>query len=117
MIGPQAVGALDGIVISAVSHEGLIVTFNGRPAKLAIVAEDGRVIAAGDTVAREAEAVAVNCYRAFLKGKGSLRVHSKPVPPDEEIQSGVPRTHRRSRCAATSPTLSKHHVSQHATAN
>lgn len=79
MIGTQPTGTIDGVVISAVSHEGLVVTVNGKPAKLAIVTDDGQVIAAGDDVAREAEAVAVNCYRGFLKGKGFLRVLSKPI--------------------------------------
>lgn len=81
MIGTQPTGAIEGVVISAVSHEGLTVTVNGKPAKLAIVTDDGRVIAAGTDVAREAEAVAVNCYRGFLKGKGFLRVLSKPISP------------------------------------
>lgn len=74
MIGTQPTGAIPDVVISAVSHEGLSVTVNGKPAKLAIVDEDGRVIAAGHAVAREAEAVALNCYRQFLKGQGYLRV-------------------------------------------
>ncbi|WP_137860763.1 hypothetical protein [Variovorax sp. 3P27G3] len=79
MIGTQPTGAIEGVVISAVSHEGLVVTVNGKPAKLAIVTDDGQVIASGADVAREAEAVAVNCYRGFLKGKGFLRVLSKPI--------------------------------------
>lgn len=79
MIGTQPTGAIDGVIISAVSHQGLVVTVNGKPARLAIVTDDGQVIAAGDDVAREAEAVAVNSYRGFLKGKGFLRVLSKPI--------------------------------------
>jgi hypothetical protein len=81
MIGTQPTGAITGVVISAVSHEGLRVTVDGKPARLAIVTDDGRVIVAGDQVAREAEAVAVNSYRGFLKGEGFLRVRSKPIPP------------------------------------
>jgi len=79
MIGTQPTGAIDGVVISAVSHEGLSVTVDGKPARLAIVTEDGRVIAAGQQVAREAEAVAINSYRQMLQGKGWLRVLSKPI--------------------------------------
>ena len=79
MIGTQPVGSLRGVVISAVSHEGLSVTVDGKPARLAIVTDDGQVIASGDQVAREAEAVAVNSYREFLQGKGFLRVLSKPL--------------------------------------
>lgn len=77
MIGHQPEGAIAGVVISAVSHEGLTVTVNGKPARLAILTDDGHVIAAGDQVAREAEAVALNCYRNFLKGQGHLRVHGE----------------------------------------
>lgn len=79
MIGPQPIGTIDGVVISAVSHEGLRVTVDGKPARLAILGEDGRVIAIGDHVAKEAEAVAVNSYRNFLKGQGYLRVTSAPI--------------------------------------
>ena len=79
MIGQQPVGALKGVVISAVSHEGLTVTVDGKPARLAIVTDDGHVVASGDQVAREAEAVAVNNYRGFLQGKGFLRVLSQPI--------------------------------------
>lgn len=79
MIGTQPEGTISGVVISAVSHEGLSVTVNGKPARLAILTDDGQVIAAGDQVAREAEAVALNCYRNFLKGQGFLRVNSEPI--------------------------------------
>jgi len=79
MIGTQPVGAITGVVISAVSHEGLSVTYNGKPARLAILGDDGQIIAVGDQVAREAEATAINCYRNFLKGQGFLRVNSEPI--------------------------------------
>lgn len=79
MIGPQHTGAIEGIIISAQSHTGLKVTARGKPAQLAIVTDDGEVIAVGDLVAREVEAVAINAYRNFLAGKGHLKVHSKPL--------------------------------------
>lgn len=79
MIGTQPTGAVPGVVISAVGHEGLSVLVNGRPARLAVITEDGQVIAAGDDVAREAEAVALNNYRNFLKGQGFLRTVSAPI--------------------------------------
>ena len=79
MIGTQPTGAIQGVHISAVSHEGLTVTVNGTPGRLAIVTDDGKIIAAGKDVAREAEAVAVNSYREMLKGQGWLRVMSKPI--------------------------------------
>jgi hypothetical protein len=81
VIGHQPTGAIDGVVISAVSHEGLSVCVNGKPARLAIVLEDGTVVSAGADVAREAEAVAVNSYRNMLQGRGFLRVFSVPLGP------------------------------------
>jgi len=81
MIGTQPTGAIEGVVISAVSHEGL--TVDGKPAKLAIVTDEGKVVAAGEVVAREAAAVAVNCYRNILQGKGFLRVLSIPLVKTE----------------------------------
>lgn len=82
MIGQHPIGAVANAVISAVSHEGLRVIFNGKPARLAIITDDGQVVASGDQVAREVEAVAVNAYRGFLKGKGFLRVLSNPITPN-----------------------------------
>ena len=80
MIGTQPTGAIDGVVITAVAYEGLSVLANGKPARLAIIDNDGNILAAGADVAREAEAVALNNYRNFLKGQGHLRVY-KGVPP------------------------------------
>ncbi|ROR25134.1 hypothetical protein EC845_1174 [Comamonas sp. BIGb0124] len=97
MIGTQRTGNVPGVVISAVSHEGLSVTVDGRPARLAIVTEDGQVIAAGDSVAKEAEAVAVNNYRNFLKGQGFLRILSKPIEPSVIAEPIPKRAAPRSR--------------------
>jgi hypothetical protein len=83
MIGTQNTGTVPGVVISAVAHEGLSVTVNGKPARLAVVLEDGTVVAAGRDVAREAQAVAVNLHREFLKGNGHLRVLSDPITTTE----------------------------------
>lgn len=83
MIGTQPTGHVPGVVISAVAHEGLTVTVNGRPARLAVVLDDGTVVAAGRDVAREAQAVAVNLHREFLKGNGHLRVLSAPINTTE----------------------------------
>lgn len=94
MIGTQPTGALPGIVISAVAHEGLTVTINGKRGRLAVIDDDGAVVADGPKVAREAEAVAINCFREFWKGKGHLRVHSSPVeigyrePTQQHDQAG-----------------------------
>lgn len=81
MIGEQPTGALPGIVICATSHEGLQVFADGRRVRLAVIDDDGTVLAAGDDVAREAEAVALNNYRATLKGLGYLRTLGKSIPP------------------------------------
>lgn len=80
--GDAPTGAIEGVVISAVVYEGLTVTFNGRPARLAVVTEDGCVIASGPEVAREAEAVAHNSLHAFWKAQGHLRVYSAPIAED-----------------------------------
>lgn len=85
MIGTQPTGAIAGVVISTVGHEGLSVTVDGRPGQLAVVDEAGRVISLGRMVAREVEAVAVNGYRQLLQGQGHLRVHSSPLPTAHAI--------------------------------
>lgn len=63
MIGTQPEGTISGVVISAVSHEGLSVTVNGKPARLAILTDDGQVIAAAsvmdDLIAAERHGIAV----------------------------------------------------------
>lgn len=79
MIGTQKTGRIPGVVISAVVHTGLEVTIDGKPGRLAIVSEDGQIVAEGTAVAREAQAVALNCYRNVLKGQGHLRVHSEMI--------------------------------------
>lgn len=89
MIGTQPTGAIAGVIISAVSHEGLSVTVDGKPAHLAVVNEAGEVIAMGSQVAREAEAVAVNNYRQFLQGKGYLRVMGKPISVQASAHQGA----------------------------
>lgn len=68
------------VVFSAVSHEGLQVrTSDGSPARLAVLDEQGRVLAVGEEVAAAAFEASVRSYRAFLIGTGHLRVLAKPV--------------------------------------
>lgn len=67
-----------GIVISAVSHEGLSVHVDRKPARLAIVDENGVVISSSWLVAREVEAVVINAERERLMSEGRLRVMKKP---------------------------------------
>lgn len=96
MIGPQSTGAVDGVVISAQSHTGLKVTACGKPALLAVVTADGEIIAAGDSVAKEAEAVAINAYRNFLAGRGYLKIYSKPLQSRPNVSGidALPRSER-----------------------
>lgn len=79
MIGDQVTGTIPGAHITSVAHEGLRAVFDGQPALLAIISPDGKILASGSQVAIEAEAVAINCYRNFLKGAGHLRVLSPPI--------------------------------------
>lgn len=80
MIGEQKTGAIAGLYITAVSHELPRAIFNGRSVRLAIIDDDGQVIASGPEVAREFEATVINCHRNALKGQGFLRIHSLQIP-------------------------------------
>jgi hypothetical protein len=82
VIGTQPTGRIEGIFITATAHQGLIVTANGKSARLAIIDDNDNVLAAGADVAIEAEAVAVNSYRNFLKAEGHLVVMSAPLTED-----------------------------------
>ncbi|WP_054075939.1 hypothetical protein [Comamonas testosteroni] len=81
MLGEQATGAIEGVYIHTVSHEPPQASYQGKPAQLAIITEDGQIIAAGASVAQELEAAIVHCYRNTLKGLGHLRVQSSPIQP------------------------------------
>ena len=82
MIGQLPEGAIPGVVITAVSHEGLSVLVDGQPGQLAIIDANGKIVAAGLAVAREAEAVAINSFKNVLQGQGFLRVIGSPLGPD-----------------------------------
>jgi hypothetical protein len=69
-------------VIGANSNEGLKVTVDGAPARLAVVTADGSILD-GDAIAQEAFAVSVNAYRDFLRAQGHLRVWSRPGRPED----------------------------------
>jgi hypothetical protein len=69
--------------------DGLTVQANGKPAQLAVIDAEGHVLARGEQVAREAEAVSINAYRNFLEGEMWLVVESHPIPfemPPEEAE-------------------------------
>ena len=81
MIGTIPTGTLNTAEISAVIHRGLSVkTSDGRPARLAIIDEQGNVIDAGKDVEREAWNVAIASYKNYLVGMGHMIVRSGPVP-------------------------------------
>lgn len=79
MIGPQPTGAIAGVVLTAVAHEGLRVLVDGKPGRLAVLDEAGNIVSSSHLVAREAESVVVNMHRNFLMGQGHLRVLSNPL--------------------------------------
>lgn len=85
MLGEQATGAIDGVLIHTVSHELPKATYKGKPVQLAVIAEDGHVIASGSIVAQEIEAAIITCFRNTLKGLGHLQVLSKPIPPHLKV--------------------------------
>ncbi|MFZ6686620.1 hypothetical protein ACO0K0_02595 [Undibacterium sp. SXout11W] len=81
MIGIPETNTLSNATISGVSHEGLTITLkNGKPAKLAIIDEDGHIIEAGQAVAKEAWNVTLAVYKNMMIGKGHLRIFSSPPP-------------------------------------
>lgn len=78
LVGDQKTGQLEGIVISGSANEGLSVTVNGSPARLAVIDDDGQIRALGEGVTKEIFAVSVNAYRDFLRGEGHLRTVTRP---------------------------------------
>jgi hypothetical protein len=81
MIGIPETNTLENAVISGVSHEGLTVRLkNGKLARLAIIDEDGNIVEAGQTVAKEAWNVTLAVYKNMMIGHGHLRIFSSPPP-------------------------------------
>ncbi|CAI8973570.1 hypothetical protein PUP68_07475 [Pseudomonas chlororaphis] len=79
MIGIPKTGTLENGRISAnVSSGYQFTTANGRPARLAIIDEQGNVVESGDVVAREAWNVCVAVIKNFKIGQGHIVVHSAP---------------------------------------
>ena len=80
MIGTPTTNTLAHSTISGVVHEGLTVQLkDGKVGRLAVIDDDGNVIEAGESVAREAFNVTLGVYKNFLKGMGHLRVLSGPA--------------------------------------
>lgn len=79
MIGIPETGTLERCTISANVSTGFQVkTADGRTACLVIVDADGKVIEAGDAVAREAWNVCIAVIKNFAIGQGHIVVHSSP---------------------------------------
>lgn len=79
MIGIPETDTLEHSRISANVNTGFqMTTADGRPARLAILDEDGNIIEAGPAVAKEAWNVCIAVQKNFWRGMGHLIVHSEP---------------------------------------
>ena len=79
MIGIPKTGTLENGCISATVTSGYqFTTADGRPARLAIIDDQGNVVESGDTVAREAWNVCIAVIKNFKIGQGHIVVHSAP---------------------------------------
>jgi hypothetical protein len=61
------------IGISCTTVDGLSITVDGKPARLAVVTEEGKIIDSGVEVADAVESASVDAFKNFLAGKGHLR--------------------------------------------
>ena len=95
MIGIPKTGALEHGCISANVTTGYrFTTADGRPARLAIIDDDGKVVEAGESVEREAWNVCIAVIKNFKIGQGHIIVHSGPPGavgelPGKLAKSGV----------------------------
>ena len=96
MIGIPKTGALEHGRISAnVSSGYQFTTADGRPARLAIIDDNGNVVESGDVVAREAWNVCIAVVKNFKIGQGHIVVHS--APPGLTQTSPVKSVARKAR--------------------
>ena len=73
--GQPKTGTLANSIMSARCFEPFAVTTrDGRPARIAIIDDQGNIIDAGDAVAKEAWNVMVAVYKNYLVGQGHVRV-------------------------------------------
>ncbi|MCI1123280.1 hypothetical protein [Stenotrophomonas maltophilia] len=69
--------------IGAVIYEGITVTDGeGRPAQLAVIDSQGRIVASGPGIAKAAWTASIEAYRNHLKGHGHLRALRSPMLDD-----------------------------------
>lgn len=82
-------GALVNVILCASGQRGLTATtVDGKPAVLAVVDADGRIIESGPTVGDEAWNVVVHAYRLFLQGQGYLKVYATPEGMRQDAARG-----------------------------
>lgn len=76
---PGPTDTLQHAQLTGAIYNGLTATTrDGKPARLAIIDEEGTIIESGLAVAREAWRVAIQVHTNFLRGTGHLIVHSTP---------------------------------------
>jgi len=79
MIGIPKIDTLElGRISANISSGYQFSTADGRPARLAIIDDQGNVVEAGDAVAREAWNVCIAVIKNFKIGQGHIVVHSAP---------------------------------------
>lgn len=79
MIGIPKTGTLEHGCISANVNTGYrLTTRDGRPARLAIIDDEGNVVEAGEAVAKETWNVCIAVLKNFWIGQGHIVVHSSP---------------------------------------
>ena len=79
MIGIPETGTLEnGRIAANVTIGYKFTTADGRPARLAIIDDQGNVVESGEAVAREAWNVCIAVIKNFKIGQGHIIVHSAP---------------------------------------
>ena len=86
MIGIPETGTLEnGRIAANVTSGYKFTTADGRPARLAIIDDQGNVVESGEAVAREAWNVCIAVIKNFKIGQGHIVVHSSP--PGAELSA------------------------------
>ena len=66
--------------LSAVVHEGIRIDHpEGKPCRIAIIDENGQVVAGGEDVTKAVFDVAIAAFQNLLKARGHMRTYSKPI--------------------------------------
>lgn len=81
MMGIKPAGLASSTISATISEGFTVTTADGKPARLAVIDEDGNVIEASPAVAAEAWAVCIQVQYNFWVGEGHIRVLSKPDAP------------------------------------